>query len=334
MSPHLLSLPTEILNHILCPLPLQSLLRFSETCLQARDLANASLHTLSLGIAPLCPFKSILTIPSLPPTPPTSINSSSSASTSASTSSSTAPPSQPYAIWFRIPSPSSHTYLTLLTFQSALVTSILLRHGTMLQTLHLSIWALTVPLASALRSLTALKSLSLRIESGSHGRGVPRSCRAVERDQQAKAWVELTEREVPPSWSQRLVVLRLENAGVGARQLGRLLAETRACREVVLDGCRYLGSEFWHLLRQWEGRSALEVLEVAGCGGILGEGAVGAIGELEGLERLNLYDCEEQESGLLERWNRDKWHISDFVAPRPKAYGADMVIEVDPAYVQ
>ena len=49
---------------------------------------------------------------------------------------------------------------------------------------------------------------------------------------------------------------------------------------------------------------------------------------------LNLYDCQEELApGTLERWNEEVWRIPHFVAPRPSAFGVDMVIEVDPEYV-
>jgi hypothetical protein len=38
-------------------------------------------------------------------------------------------------------------------------------------------------------------------------------------------------------------------------------------------------------------------------------------------------------AGTMERWNREVWHIADFVPPRPDMYGVDMMIEVDPEYI-
>jgi hypothetical protein len=48
----------------------------------------------------------------------------------------------------------------------------------------------------------------------------------------------------------------------------------------------------------------------------------------------NLYECQEQQPGEFERCNREVWHIPDFVAPRRGDYGENMIIEVDPEYVQ
>ncbi|KAI4653321.1 hypothetical protein J4E93_001083 [Alternaria ventricosa] len=311
-TPHLLDLPTEILNHILTPLPTRSLLSFLETSRHARILANANLHTLSLGIAPLAPAFFKYLDPSI-----TSTNNNTS---------------DPYEIWLRIPQAKTYEYLTLHTFQSLLVTSILNRHGTMLQHLNISIWSLTLPMAKALTTLRALLTFSLRIESGArYVRGIPRSRIAVEREEQGKAWDVLA--ESAGAWSRRVVSLKLENCDVRAEQLAVLLGEMRGCEELGLRRGRYLGREMWAALGEWEGRGRLRVLEVAECGELLGDEAREVVGGLDGLESLNLYDCQEQRSGEFERLNAETWHIKDFTAPRPGGYGENMIIEVDPDYI-
>ncbi|KAI4651385.1 uncharacterized protein J4E78_008077 [Alternaria triticimaculans] len=308
-TPHLLDLPTEILNHILTPLPTSSLLRFSETSRHARILANANLHTLSLGIAPLAPAFFKYLDPSV-----------------------TTSTANPYEIWLRIPQARSYEYLTLHNFQSALVTSILKRHGTMLQHLNISIWALTLSMAKAIKNLRALRTFSLRIESGvRYVRGIPRSRIAIEREEQAKAWELLTESVA--EWSGRLTTLRLENCDLRAEQLAVLLKETRGCKELALNRCRYLGREMWTSLGEWEGRAKLKTLDVAECGELLGDEAREVVGRLDGLQTLNLYDCQEQRPGEFERLNEELWHIKDFTAPRPGGYGENMIIEVDPDYI-
>ena len=203
MPIHLLDLPTEIISQILAPLPTSSLLRFSETSHHARTLANANLHTLSLGIAP----------PTL--SRPKLLNIDQTSEPASTTSNST---KSPYSIWLQIPKAQTYEYRTLFNFQSALVTSILKRHGTMLQHLEISVWALTLPMAKAIKGLRALRTFSLRIESGvRYVRGVSRSRIAVEREEQGKAWEVLT--ESAPEWSGRLTTLRLENCDVRAEQL-------------------------------------------------------------------------------------------------------------------
>jgi hypothetical protein len=260
MSTHLLDLPAEILNQILTPLPTTSLLRFSETSHYARSLANANLHTLSFGIAPLNPpFFNLL-----------DLDQSTSSTTKGS-----------YAIWLHIPTAQIVEYWTLLNFQSALVTSILKRHGAMLQHLEISVWALTLPMVSAIARLRALRCFSLRIERSAMGRE-QRSCIAVEREEQGKAWNLLTKET--PVWSRRLVALRLENCDLQVEQLAVLLKESRGCGELGLDRCRYLDRALWTFLAKWQGREKLRVLDVAECGGILGEEARAAVGSLHGLQ--------------------------------------------------
>ncbi|USP82603.1 hypothetical protein yc1106_09877 [Curvularia clavata] len=303
MPPHILSLPTEILGQILSLLPVCSLLRFSCTSRYSYAMATANLRTLSLGIAPYHPH---LPSKSLPHT-------------------------YPYESWLRIPNMQDYTYNTLFNFQSALVSSLLVRYAAMLQHIDLSVWSLSVPMANALRSLHALKTLALRFDSGSHGRSAHRCHIAAERAEQRKAWEVLAQN--PPVWSRRLCALKLENADLSTEQLGVLLAESGECREVVLERCSGVGSEFWPFLQSWRGRERLRVLELSDCGGLLGEETVTTIRSLKGLERLNLYDCQEIAAGLLQRWNEDVWRIADFVPPRSRAQGEDMVIEVDPAYM-
>ncbi|KAI4703282.1 hypothetical protein J4E81_002160 [Alternaria sp. BMP 2799] len=213
-TPHLLDLPTEILNQILTPLPTSSLLRFSETSRHARVLANANLHTFSLGIAPLAPAFFKYLDPAI-----------------------TTSTANPYDIWLRIPQARSYEYLTLHNFQSALVTSILKRHGTMLQHLNISVWALTLPMAKAITSLRALRTFSLRIESGvRYVRGIPRSRIAIEREEQGKAWEVLTESAV--EWSGRLTVVRLENCDT---------LNLYDCQEQRPGEFERLNEELWHI---------------------------------------------------------------------------------------
>ncbi|KAG9187746.1 hypothetical protein G6011_05617 [Alternaria panax] len=311
MTTHLLDLPTEILNQILTSLSTSSLLRFSETSHHARTFVNANLRTLSLGIAPLNPpFFNLLEHDQ-------SINKTIGITST----------KRPYAIWLRIPKAQVDEYWALLNFQSALVTSILKRHGAMLQNLEISVWALTLPMARAIANLRALRRFSLRIERAVNG---PRSRIAVEREEQGRAWELLT--KSTPVWSCGLMRLELENCDLETEQLAALLKDSWRCEELGLDLCRYLGKSLWTWLMEWKGRDKLRVLDVSHCGGTLGGEARTAMGKLDGIKSLNIYDCQEQEPGEFERYNRDLWHIANFVAPRPGGHGADMIIEVDTDY--
>lgn len=264
MPIHLLDLPTEIISQILAPLPTSSLLRFSETSHHARTLANANLHTLSLGIAP----------PTL--SRPKLLNIDQTSEPTSTTSNST---KSPYSIWLQISKAQTYEYWTLFNFQSALVTSILKRHGTMLQHLEISVWALTLPMVSAIENLRALRRFSLRIERIIGGR---RSCVAVKREEQEKAWELLT--KSTPVWSRRLMALKLENCDLKVDQLAILLKESRDCEELGLDRCRYFGKGLWTWLMEWEGTGKLKVLNVADCGGQLGDVSRMAMGKLNGLQ--------------------------------------------------
>ncbi|EOA81346.1 uncharacterized protein SETTUDRAFT_35191 [Exserohilum turcica Et28A] len=187
-------------------------------------------------------------------------------------------------------------------------------------------------MALALRTLHALKTLALGFQTPLPTRFVPRSHVAAQRTQQHLAWKTLVDGG-PPVWSRRLRSLRLEDAEIETAQLGMLVSESAACDELVLEGCRNLGKEVWCELQMWIGRGRVRVLEVAECGGVLGEKALDGIGGMGGLERLNLYDCREAQPGLMQRCNSTVWRIPHFVAPRPTTRGADMVIEVDPEYI-
>ncbi|KAF1833777.1 hypothetical protein BDW02DRAFT_622729 [Decorospora gaudefroyi] len=300
-QPHILSLPTEVLHQILQPLPIPSLLAFSSTCHHAHHLATTNLHTLSLGIRPLA-------------TPPTHNPG-------------------PYEIWLRIPKTHAYDYTTLFNFQSALFSSILGRHGALLQHLDLCIWALTGPMGHAIANLSALRTLGLRVENAAYGRALPpRACVALERSEQAKAWAVLSRSAV---WRERLLCLRLENVEVGVEALAGVLAEARCCREVRLRGCRFLGRELWGVLGsgRWAGGDSLRVLGVADCGLVLGEEAWEGIGRLGALRCLDLGDCQAVDSAMFEMFNRDVWHIPEFVPPKDVGSGDDMVIEVDPEYM-
>jgi hypothetical protein len=247
MPNHLLSLPTELLDQILSTLPIPSLLSFSSASQQARALATSNLHRLSLGIAPLH-------------------SSTKSAS--------------PHDIWLRIPNATTYSYLTLLNLQSALVSSILTRHDSVLQHLELSVWCLTVPIAEAIANLGALRSLSIRIESGICAR---RSCKSLEREEQYRAWTLLSSEKCDLRY--RLTALRVEDADLGTEQLAGILGESRGFKELWLNRCRFVGKEFWGWLGgEWKGRDGLRILDVSDCGGVLGEEAADAVGRLRGLQ--------------------------------------------------
>ncbi|EMD65520.1 hypothetical protein COCSADRAFT_169997 [Bipolaris sorokiniana ND90Pr] len=242
------------------------------------------------------------------------------------------PPTHPHERWLHIPNITTYDYTTLSNFQSALITSILTRHHPLLSHVDITIWTMSVRMAHALRNLSALQRLELRFDAGNPGRAVSRAQIGVEREQQRRAWDVLA--GSTPSWSRRLVRLRIEGAVVSTKQIAVLLGESRGCEELVLERCSGVGSEVWTFLGSWCGKERVRRVEFGECGGVIREGVLGVIGGMGGLEYLNLYDCQEELApGTLERWNEEVWRIPHFVAPRPSAFGVDMVVEVDPEYV-
>ena len=78
--------------------------------------------------------------------------------------------------------------------------------------------------------------------------------------------------------------LKLENCDLKVDQLAILLKESRDCEELGLDRCRYFGKGLWTWLMEWEGTGKLKVLNVADCGGQLGDVSRMAMGKLNGLQ--------------------------------------------------
>ncbi|OCK77631.1 hypothetical protein K432DRAFT_384527 [Lepidopterella palustris CBS 459.81] len=303
-SSTLLNLPPELLLHILSFLPIQALLKFSQTSRSAHALATSSLHTLSLGIytTRIAGVISRLGSTSLPipqkitsvfACPPSSLETSISSIRASSSGDSTRSgsffdsepdlfrQSDPYRISVLIPDAQTFDYDTLLAFHNALTSSILTRHCSTLRHLDISLWTLTAPVAHALTTLPALRVLALRIDHP-HARSIPRSRRVVQSANERAAW-ELLVSDSP--WAERLQALRIEGGEVSGSQLGKLLSKNHFCREIWLGKCYRLGKEIWKFLgSEWKGRFALRVLGVMRCGGELDEEDLELVGGLCGLK--------------------------------------------------
>jgi hypothetical protein len=303
MAHSVLDLPPELLVHTLALLPVQALLRFGQTCRHAHSLANSSLHTLSLGIhtSRLGGIISKLAATQYPDPKATRsafglplriLSSSSSVSSSSDHSRRSSLDSDlftedsfdndPHRVSVFIPNAQSFDYPTLLSFHTALTTSILLRHGSTLRHLDLSLWTLPLPLAKALAALPALRTLSVRIEDFVHVRAIPRRQIAVQRAQEQEAWELLSNTAV---WASRINALRIEGGEVSTPQLSKLLRSSRWCHEIWLCKCARIGEDVWGwLAREWEGRAALRVLGVMRCGGQLSERSLEDIGLMRALQ--------------------------------------------------
>jgi hypothetical protein len=188
----------------------------------------------------------------------------------------------PYKVSVFIPEAQMFDYMTLLSFHTALMKSILIRHGGTLRNLELSLWALTKPIAKALSSLSALRALSIRVEDFPHVRAVPRKLVPSQRIEQRQAWDFLAQYAV---WAPRLHALRIEGSDVTLNQLKSLLIRNHWLRELWLCKCSHIDSALWSFLgSEWEGRAALRILGVTRCGGQLDEETLDVIGNLNGLQ--------------------------------------------------
>ncbi|KAK8161634.1 hypothetical protein IWX90DRAFT_388374 [Phyllosticta citrichinensis] len=290
---HLTSLPSELLLHILSHLPIRSLLAFSETSRMAYILASSSLQTLSLGIYP---------------------NRVSSLISQLSSS-----------IAHVIPKASEHRPNTLLTFHTALTSSILSRYCVSMRNLELSVWALTPPIADALASLKNVRCLSLRVEdpSPSFFRAMPEAGSGTEWNKFADAW-------------GRLETLRLMGAEISDWQLCRILERNPALKELWLKKCPDVGRDLLkYMAEEWEGRLGLDALSLIECDAAveIDEEAMEYIRELTNLKHLSLLGCRGVSNDVVARSNHDFWHIPAIELPHVAEPGlVPAVIEVDPAY--
>ncbi|OCL02918.1 hypothetical protein AOQ84DRAFT_421140, partial [Glonium stellatum] len=231
--------------------------------------------------------------------------------------------SNPYHVSVLIPDSQSFDPKTLLTFHTALTTSVLARHGRTLRHLDISLWTLTSSVAHALAQLPAIRAMSIRMEDP-HARSTPRHRRVAQIVAERAAW-ELLVTEA--AWAPRLAALRIEGGELGTGQLATLLGRTRGLRELWVVKCGMVGDE-------WEGRAGLRVLGVLRCGMRLDEEGLDCLDGLDGLEFLTLQGCHGITNAAVEEKNRRVWRIPDLILPQPQARrtGVPLTIEVDPAY--
>ncbi len=301
MTRKLLELPPELLVHILALLSVRDLLNFSQASQQCRILANSNIHTLNLGVLLTSPFyitrradikryrriqHRLLDLASAqpPPVPPSDRdNEQLRSSNDVERRKSTQKNNDSDTIWVRINEAHMYDSRSLLRFHDALFGSILHRHGQVLQHLHLCLWTLTPSVAQSIAKLSALRTLSIKIETNQHTQPILRHCRLKERTEPDKGWNILA---TNAAWTHHLRALKLENADLKHSHLSALLQNTRICRELSLQNCQFIGNELWTMLHSstWQGRATLQHLAVGQCGGLLDERALTAIGQLHGLQ--------------------------------------------------
>ncbi|KAF9698862.1 hypothetical protein EKO04_003067 [Ascochyta lentis] len=237
----LLDLPPELLIQVLATLPVKSLLKFAQTSRYARVLAYSNLQSLSLAIFPSHRFSWYNKLISAQHEPNPSRH----------------PEHDPHKVLIRIPQAWSFDYSTLLNFHNKIIASVLSRHSRTLKKLDLTLWALSIPIVEALIALPALRSLSIRIESG---HSVPRANLILQRKEERDVWSLIAS---APTFTSQLRTLEIESAEINSSQLSGLLSgiESGRLRELKLNRCDMLTSSIWEMSIMKD----LQRLSVADC---------------------------------------------------------------------
>ena len=213
MAVQLLNLPPEILLQILSKLSIKPLLRFAQTSQYARKLAYTDLQALSLAVCPSHQDSWHNKLFAARRKPEHDLHAS-----------------------VQIPRACDFSYTTLLTFHNKIIGSILDRHAQTLQRLELALWTLSAPVAESIKNLSALRELSIRIESV---HTVPRAYLCVQKTEECKAWTVLA------STANSIHALRIENAEINASQLLDIVGGAAQLRDLSLSGCSMLTSSIW-----------------------------------------------------------------------------------------
>ncbi|KAF2275873.1 uncharacterized protein EI97DRAFT_58900 [Westerdykella ornata] len=343
----LLSLPPEVISNILFFLPIQSLLRFSQTNRYSHSLAVSNLHTLSLGIytTRIAAIISCLSATKYPEPKlttssfPSSIGCSSEVTNTKRDKEPNLEPKEhfgtrgPYSVAIVLQEAQWLDATTLLLFHNALMKSVIIRHRTALRNVELSLWTLTVPIAKSLSALQGLRTLSIRIEAFPQVRGMRGGLAVSQRLEQREAWNILTADAV---WAPRLHALRLEGGEITSTQVSRLLRRSRWCRELWLSKCALVDKGIWSFLaNEWATANAsLRILGIMECGGQLDEEVLELIDRLEGLQFLFLQGVASYNvsSEVVAQRNETYWRIPEFIPPVSPAF-MGTVIEADPLYM-
>jgi hypothetical protein len=287
MAQSILEIPTELLLHVFGFLSIKSVLKFSQCSRHARSMATSGLHTLKLDfcsppylIDDFCPTRGTFSARSSTGDSAHFLRklASSYEFTKGTLGSKIIRPSNEdkclYKINVRVAEAHTYDFETLINFNSALLFSILTRYSSALQTLDISIWTLTVPVARAISKLAVLSSLSITLEElASHRTSV---------ETQNKAWQVIAGLN---AWTGRLRALKVQNAGLYPSQLIVILENNPSCRDLQMINCNALGRALWDFLGgNWEGQTSLRALTISNCGGSVDVKALMTIGKLKGLQ--------------------------------------------------
>jgi hypothetical protein len=292
MSASLLDLPPELLIPTLALLPTDSLLKFSQCSRYARSLANSSLHTLDLEFGPRS-YKNdcCLLTNSMPVEPSNYFYSPRRRSLSTKhthhfhtpildrrDNKASANNKMTYKKIVRVNDAQSYGYPTLVNFHSALLSSLLVRYRNALKNIDITLWEFTAPMAKAISELSALRSLSVRIQEPCYMRSPHDSSKVA----QLTAWQILA---TSTAWAGRLLVLKINNSDIVESCLFKILENNARCRELSLKKCALIGRALWDFLSlNLKSRNALQTLVIADCGGVLNTITLEAIERLRGLQ--------------------------------------------------
>jgi hypothetical protein len=255
MSVRLLNLPPEILLQILSKLSIKPLLRFAQTSQYARKLAYTDLQALSLAVCPSHQDSWHNKLFAARRKPEHDLHAS-----------------------VQIPRACDFSYTTLLTFHNKIIASILDRHAQTLQRLELALWTLSASVAESIKTLSALRELSIRIESV---HTVPRAYLCVQKREECKAWTVLA------SKANSIHALRIENAEINASQLLDIVGGAAQLRDLSLSGCSMLTSSIWDVT----GLTKLHKLSILRCPNIhVSDTAVQTISTMHRLQVRPLHD--------------------------------------------
>lgn len=228
----LVSLPPEIILHILRYLPLHSLLSFGRTSKGFHTLSNSSVTALSIGIFP---------------TRISSLVSSIHASSSSL-------PSIPldHTVLVIMDRQSTRTKHQVLTFQNKLASEVTERYASSLHSLDLRLWEMQI--AEALTHTKNLKHLALRMDHPFLRH------RDIDKSYWNQAEGSTVWNELEGVWD-RLEYLTLERAGITEWQLAQIMRTNPHLKGLRLKKCYGLGLGFWRDLVRSPGKDSLQRLE-------------------------------------------------------------------------
>jgi hypothetical protein len=257
MTTQLFHLPPETILQILESLHITSLVRFAQTSKYARSLAYSNIQDLSLAIYPFHRNSWQNKLFAARHKPKHALNAA-----------------------IQIPQAWEFEYSTLTKFHDKIIASVLTCHACALQRLDLTLWRMSEPVAAAISQLTALRELSISIESL---QAMPRAYMSMQRKEEITAWSRLASN---PTFMGRVNTLLIKNAEINTAQLSDLINGVERLRELRLSTCNMTTSEIWQTARL----HGLHHLRLTDCPNIhVNEAAVDTISKMNRLQVRQLH---------------------------------------------